>query len=54
LFQAYHLANQLYYEIKQPNEKLNNDYNKSHIQAAILQLLKGGVRIAGLLNQIFD
>lgn len=53
LFQSYQLANQLYKEIKQPNEKLSYDYNKSHIEAANLQLLKGGVRLAGLLNQIF-
>lgn len=53
LFQSYQLATQLYKEIKQPNEKLSYDYHKSHIQSANLQLLKGGVRLAGLLNQIF-
>ena len=53
LFQSYQLANQLYNEIKLPNEKLSYGYNKSHIQAANRQLLKGGVRLAGLLNQIF-
>ena len=53
LFQSYQLAEQLYHEIKVPNEKLSSSYNKQHIQAANEQLLKGGVRLAGLLNQIF-
>lgn len=54
LFQSYQLANQLYKEIKKPDEKLSFNYNKKHIEAANQQLLKGGVRLAGLLNQIFS
>ena len=53
LFQSYQLAEQIYQEIKKPNEMLSSKYDRNHIQAANEQLLKGGVRLAGLLNQIF-
>jgi hypothetical protein len=33
---------------------LSYEYNYNHVQQLNEQLLKGGVRLAGLLNRIFD
>ena len=53
LFESYTIANKLYSEIYQPDQKLGYRYNFDHIDTLDLQLLKGGIRLAGLLNMIF-
>jgi hypothetical protein len=52
LFESYQVAEKLYTEIK-PGDTLNYKYNFSHIEIINQQLLKAGVRLAGVLNQIF-
>lgn len=52
-FESYQLADKLYSGITQPNQKLSYRYNFDNIDILNLQLLKGGVRLAGLLNAIF-
>lgn len=54
LFESYTIAQKLYKEINQPEQKLSYRYIYDHIQIANDQLLKGGVHLAGLLNQIFS
>jgi hypothetical protein len=53
LYESYKLANKIYGDIKQPDQKLSYLYNYDYIETVNEQLLKGGVRLAGLLNQIF-
>jgi hypothetical protein len=53
LFDSYTIAQQLYSEIKEPDQKLSYRYNFDHIATLNQQLLKGGVQLAGLLNSIF-
>ena len=53
LFESYQIADKLYAGITQPNQKLSYRYNYDHIDTLNLQLLKGGVRLAGVLNEIF-
>ncbi|MDE3236575.1 MAG: S1/P1 nuclease [Bacteroidota bacterium] len=53
LFESYQIAQQLYAEIKQPDQRLSYRYNYDHVQTLNDRLLKGGVRLAGLLNEIF-
>jgi S1/P1 Nuclease len=52
-FEAYELSNQLHREIHESNQKLSYLYIYDHLQTLNDQLVKGGVRLAGLLNQIF-
>jgi len=52
LFESNQIAEKLYTEIK-PGDNLNYKYNFTHIETVNQQLLKGGVRLAGILNQIF-
>ena len=52
-FESYQIADQLYKGIKQPQEKLSYRYNFDHVETLNQQLLKGGVRLAGLLEEIF-
>jgi hypothetical protein len=54
LVESYQLSEKLYEEIKEPDQKLSYRYNYDHIQQVNEQLLKAGVRLAGLLNDIFD
>jgi hypothetical protein len=51
--ESYLIAEQLYNEIKQPDQKLSYRYNYDHIQTLNERLLEAGVRLAGLLNQLF-
>jgi hypothetical protein len=44
----------LYPEITEQNQKLGYEYNFRHIKTLNERLLKGGVRLAGLLNSIFQ
>lgn len=51
-YESYEISRQLYSTIK-PDEKLSYRYNFDHIDTLNQRLLKGGVRLGGLLNQIF-
>lgn len=53
LFESYQLADKIYGDIKAPNQKLDYAYNFKYVEIVNSQLLKGGVRLAGLLNEIF-
>lgn len=53
VFESYQLAQGIYAEITRPNQRLSYRYNFDHIETINQQLLKGGVRLAGLLNEIF-
>ena len=52
VYESSNLAEQFYKEIT-PGETLNYKYNFTHIDILNQQLLKGGIRLAGLLNRIF-
>ncbi len=52
-YESHQISLQLYSEINQPDQKLAYRYNFDHVTILNQQLLKGGVRLAGLLNQIF-
>jgi hypothetical protein len=52
IFESSQLANQIYANVK-PGDTLNYKYNFNYIAIVNQQLLKGGVRLAGLLNQLF-
>lgn len=53
LYESYSISEQLHNELKEQNPKLSYVYNYNHIDTLNQQLVKGGVRLAGLLNQIF-
>lgn len=50
---SYNITSKLYADIKQPDQKLDYRYNFDHVATVNQQLLKGGVHLAGLLNEIF-
>jgi hypothetical protein len=52
-YQSYQNAEKIYADVKAPDEKLGYQYNFKYIKILDEQLLKGGVRLAGLLNEIF-
>ena len=52
LFESNQIAKKLYKDIR-PGAKLSYKYNFTHIGILNHQLLKAGVRLAGILNQIF-
>jgi hypothetical protein len=52
-FESYQIAGNLYDEIARPYQKLSFRYNFDHVEEMNQQLLKAGVRLAGLLNEIF-
>jgi hypothetical protein len=52
-FESYQLAGKIYNSVTQPEPKLSFRYNFDYIEMLNSQLLKGGVRLAGLLNSIF-
>ena len=54
LFESYQLADILYKDITQKDQKLGYRYNFDRVDILNQQLLKGGVRLAGLLNEIFS
>jgi hypothetical protein len=51
--ESYSIAEKLYAEINKPDQRLGYEYNFRHIGTVNDRLLKGGVRLAGLLNSIF-
>lgn len=53
IIDSYNIAQKLYGEITTPDQKLSFRYNFDHVQTLNDQLLKGGVHLAGLLNEIF-
>ncbi len=53
LKESYLLSQKLREEVKEPNPKLGYAYNFQHIATLNERLLKAGVRLAGLLNEIF-
>lgn len=53
LYDSYVLAGDLHNEITEHNPKLGYRYNYDHIKTLEMQMLKGGIHLAGLLNEIF-
>jgi hypothetical protein len=53
LYESYVIAQDLHNEIREDNPRLGYRYNYDHIHTVNDRLLKGGVRLAGLLNEIF-
>lgn len=53
LMESYRIAETLYPEITDATQKLSYEYNFNHIDTVNERLLKGGVRLAGILNKIF-
>ena len=53
IVESYKLAEKIYGDIKEPDQKLSYVYNFQYVDMLNNQLLKGGVRLAGLLNEIF-
>lgn len=52
-FESYTIAQQLHDEIKETNPRFSFRYTFDHLHIANERMLKGGVRLAGLLNEIF-
>jgi S1/P1 Nuclease len=52
IWQSYQQAQKIYADIK-PDDKLGFDYDFKYNSTVNQQLLKGGVHLAGLLNEIF-
>jgi hypothetical protein len=52
-FESYQLADGIYKSITQPEQRLSFRYSYDFIETVNRQLLKGGVRLAGLLNELF-
>ena len=52
IWQSYQLAEKIYADVK-PEDKLSYQYNFNYVNILNRQLLKGGVHLAGLLNDIF-
>jgi hypothetical protein len=53
IYESYKVAEQLYSEVK-PEERLSYNYNYQHLHLMNEQFLKGGIRLAGVLNDIFS
>lgn len=53
LFDSYTIATKLHEDIKTIQPRLGYEYNYKYLSTLNDQLLKGGLRLAGLLNQIF-
>ena len=53
LFESYTIVGKIYDEVSEPEKKLSFRYNFDHIDTVNSRLLKGGVRLAGILNQLF-
>ena len=51
-FESYEISEKIHDDVK-PGDKLSYNYNFKYVQTLNQQLLKGGVRLAGLLNEIF-
>jgi len=53
LYDSYTIATKLHDEINTKNPRLGYEYNFYHVDTLNEQLLKGGLRLAGLLNEVF-
>lgn len=53
LYDSYRISEQLHKGLQQPDKKLSFQYNFKYIETLNEQLLKGGVHLAAVLNQIF-
>jgi len=53
VWDAYHLSERLYAEVES-GDRLSFAYNFRNVSDLNEQLLKGGIRLAGLLNEIFE
>jgi hypothetical protein len=53
IYESYQISQQLHDDIRQPNPRLSYNYNFKWLDTMNSQLLKGGVHLAGLLNEIF-
>lgn len=54
LYESYTISRHIYAAIKEPNQKLSYRYNFDYVDTLNDRLLKGGVRLAGVLNAIFS
>ena len=53
-YETYSISEKLHDELQKPDQRLSYQYNFRHLKTLNEQLLKGGVRLAALLNQIFS
>lgn len=53
LFQSYQMAENIYADVKQ-DDKLSYSYNFKYVEFVNEQLRKGGIHLAGILNEIFN
>ena len=53
LYESYQISSKLYEEIE-ANNKLGEDYYQSHIDIANKRIEMGGIRLAGVLNELFE
>ena len=53
IWHSYQIAERIYADIRQPEQKLDYKYNFNYLATLNQQLLEGGVHLAGLLNEIF-
>jgi len=53
IWNSYQISEKIFDDVKQPEEKLGYQYNFKYINILNQQLVKGGVHLAGLLNQLF-
>ncbi|RZM01936.1 MAG: S1/P1 Nuclease, partial [Pedobacter sp.] len=53
MWNSYTLAEKIYADIKQPDQKLDYKYNYNYVAILNKQLLEAGVHLAGVLNDIF-
>ena len=53
IYQSYQLSEKIYSDITQPDQRLDYKYNFNYVAPLNLQLLRGGVHLAGILNKIF-
>lgn len=52
-YSSYQLADQIYADIKQPDQKLDYSYNFKYIALLENQLLQGGIHLATVINSIY-
>jgi len=53
VYQSYQLSEKIYSDINQPDQRMDYKYNFNYISSLNLQLLRAGVHLAGILNEIF-
>lgn len=53
IYESFQISERIVKDIKEPNPRLGYDYDFKFNETLNQQLLKGGVHLAGLLNQIF-